>query len=346
MRKSVTKAVSLFLIFAMIISCACGCRLIDSRDLPSSSKGDYSHINSSIADSDLSSAVVSQPPETEDTAQYGNLVSNLKNRGKAAIKDEWIFYASPSGLYKIKGNNLNTQQQLSDQKGISHINVYNNLVYYVCFDNIYKVNTDGTDLQKFINNATSLYIVDDWAYYTDRSNGALRRTPLDRFEPKLIIGQRVSNFYIQHNKIFWGNNIDLNCADLDGSNLKTYENVYSQGLVIYKNRKYTDGSLRKQNLDGSNSQEFVEQGVYDITIQNDWMYFTYNENNDGFYYLYKMKTDGTCLTKLNDIYTDNVSVVGDWIFYQQAVRTSSTAGKTLDEFYKIKIDGSENQRIY
>lgn len=347
MYKSVTKAICLFIIFTLIISAACGCNLVDSRTLPRSSEQSYLYYNSSsIISSDVSSAVVSHEPEIEDNTKYGNLVSNLNNRGIAACQGDWIYYTSPSGLYKIKGNEFKTRMQLSDHQNVSYINVYGDWVYYVYFDNIYKVRNDGSDLQKFVKNASSLYIVDDWAYYTDRSNGALRRTPLDNYAQKLIIGGRLHNLYIQQGKIFWGNNIDLNCADLDGSNRTTYEDAGSQGLVIYKNRKYTTGNLDKENIDGSSSQELIEQGVYNITIQDDWIYFTYNQNTDGFFYLYKMKTDGTCLTKLNDVYTDCVSVVGDWIFYRQAVRTSSTASKVLDEYYKIKIDGSENQSVY
>ncbi|MGE5328957.1 MAG: DUF5050 domain-containing protein [Deltaproteobacteria bacterium] len=65
----------------------------------------------------------------------------------------------------------------------------------------------------------------------------------------------------------------------------------------------------------------------------DWIYY---QNTEDGYKLYKIKTDGTSKTKLNDKPSWRMSVVGDWIYY---------AEDEGHQVYKIKIDGSNKTKI-
>ena len=78
-----------------------------------------------------------------------------------------------------------------------------------------------------------------------------------------------------------------------------------------------------------------------ITIMDDWIYFINSADNHS---IYKIRTDGTNMQKLNDIPTIAICAVGDWIFYRSMVATgeSSFIG---DKYYKMRLNGSENQLL-
>lgn len=78
-----------------------------------------------------------------------------------------------------------------------------------------------------------------------------------------------------------------------------------------------------------------------VAIQGDWIYYRNDALNGN---LYKVKTDGTKKTKLNDDDVVNINVVGDWIYYFD-VKSRSFAGDVY-HIYRIKIDGTEKTKIY
>ena len=61
----------------------------------------------------------------------------------------------------------------------------------------------------------------------------------------------------------------------------------------------------------------------------DWIY--YCNSSDG-HKIYKIRTDGTQRTKLNDDYSKDINVVGDWIYYENI---------SDDELYKVRTDGTQ-----
>jgi len=67
--------------------------------------------------------------------------------------------------------------------------------------------------------------------------------------------------------------------------------------------------------------------------QGDWIY--YRSNDD--YRIYKIKTDGSGRTKLNDDESYNLNVVGEWIYYSN--------GGDGNRIYKIKTDGSGRTKV-
>lgn len=74
----------------------------------------------------------------------------------------------------------------------------------------------------------------------------------------------------------------------------------------------------------------MADGVGKPIVYDDWIY--YRNDADG-ECLYKIKTDGTIKTKLNNEKSSNMQVVDDWVYY-----TSDVNDKR--HLYKIRIDGS------
>ena len=69
-----------------------------------------------------------------------------------------------------------------------------------------------------------------------------------------------------------------------------------------------------------------------LTTQGNWVYLML-PNED--YYVYKMRLDGTGLTKVGDARGDNLNVIGDWLYYRNI--------NDQDMIYRIRTDGSQKE---
>jgi len=68
-----------------------------------------------------------------------------------------------------------------------------------------------------------------------------------------------------------------------------------------------------------------------LNVYGDWIYY---ENQSDGYKLYKIKTDGTDRTKLNNRSSAYVNIVDGWIYYASNLSV-----------YKMKLDGSSDQLV-
>ncbi|MFE8701516.1 DUF5050 domain-containing protein [Cytobacillus sp. FJAT-54145] len=71
-----------------------------------------------------------------------------------------------------------------------------------------------------------------------------------------------------------------------------------------------------------------------INILNGWVYFRSGWNNGR---IFKIRTDGTELTQINDDSSTNILVRGDWVYY---VNQSDGA-----KIYKIRVNGTERTKL-
>jgi len=70
-----------------------------------------------------------------------------------------------------------------------------------------------------------------------------------------------------------------------------------------------------------------------FACQGDWIYFRANDRM-----LYKIRFDGSGLTKLSDHNPRWINVVGEWVYYQHS-------GDYYNNIYKVKTDGTNGTRI-
>lgn len=144
-------------------------------------------------------------------------------------------------------------------------------------------------------------------------------------------------------------------AQLDGSNsvcldsestLVKYINVIN-GKVYYTAEWKEDGNttigIVKINTDGTKREVLMKPEdnyafgeLANMLVQNDWIYFLQNDPRDDLFTLYKMKTNGTELTKIIDDPVTEFIVLGDWIFYVDY------SGKYL---IRMRNDGTEKTTI-
>jgi hypothetical protein len=101
-----------------------------------------------------------------------------------------------------------------------------------------------------------------------------------------------------------------------------------QGTLLY-------GELNKMKTDSSMDTQLAsnEDPTY-INVINGWVYYRNGEDNGR---IYKIRIDGTEMTKLTDDSSTNIMVKGDWIYY-----ANQSDGAKL---YKIKVDGTERIKL-
>lgn len=364
MKSTVKKLLFIILILTTTIL-LCGCQNADSGKTPSSTKADSSVASGTDASADASSANASSVNASSKAASsansviheyvdpvrtYGNLLGNINNRGLASKQGEWTYFASSTGIYKIKDDNSNLTR-LCDARGAYHVNVSGGWVYFLNNCNIYKVRTNGLDYQKFSDaKAYSLTVVDGWMYYTpDGSFSApIIRTPIDKYQPQTVVEESVMDRCITKEKIYFKYDGSLYSVNPDGSNRVNYgSGLYTQHMMFYNGYKYTTGTLTKSYVDDTNLVKFIQSGAFNVTIENDWIYYTLDEEGQQNHNLYKMKIDGSNNQKLSNAFCDDVNVVGDWIYYHKSVREITIGSSTQRTYnlYKMKIDGTEDQKV-
>jgi uncharacterized membrane protein YqiK len=95
------------------------------------------------------------------------------------------------------------------------------------------------------------------------------------------------------------------------------------------------GLLEKAQEMLNNGIKIGETVIYTIRTekQGDWVYFS---NYNDYMRLYKIKTDGKEMQKLNEEKSYDIEVRGDWIYY------CNSDNKKL---YKIRTDGTVRQLL-
>jgi hypothetical protein len=61
--------------------------------------------------------------------------------------------------------------------------------------------------------------------------------------------------------------------------------------------------------------------------------------------LHKIKTDGTCRTKIGDDVVSCFNVAGEWIYYSNESNDDNLMDKISGKIYKIKTDGTQRAKI-
>jgi hypothetical protein len=213
--------------------------------------------------------------------------------------------------------NLNSGGQIAQSQGWIYYNP-NNSYYKQSY--LFKMKTDGSEKQKLVDdNAMSINVSGDWIYYTvtDKQNNARQgifKVKTDGTERTKISDATASQITVDGDWIFY---VDSK------ADKKTYSMTYYQSLGIKKIK--TDGSHETKVYSGS-----VNDNLH---VQKDWIYFTLYVKHTSM--LYKIRKDGTGLTKISGKNFESFIIANDWIYYANQ--------KTL---YKMSLTGKTNLKLY
>jgi surface glycoprotein (TIGR04207 family) len=286
----------------------------------------------------------------------GNTSGNLINSGIAAIQGEWIFYNNGNELYKINVDGSG-RMKLADDNAF-YINVVGDWVYYNGWDGesnrLYRVRTNGTG-RTALNNVSSwlVNVIGDWIYYMDSSDRTVYRMKTDGTgRTKLIDNCEV--FVIDGDWIYYTlnefNDFNFYKMKTDGSGKQTFEerwitpNYVDNGLLYVRGPgRFHINSLETQNF--TSRRVLFTDTPFNANVHNNWIYLsievpsedkrddTLNLPSKGFY---RMRNDGSRLTKLSDDLAIYITIVGDWVYY---------INQDDQKLYRIKTDGTGRQEV-
>ena len=122
-------------------------------------------------------------------------------------------------------------------------------------------------------------------------------------------------------------------------------------LSPIKRKKYYDEVNRakkpplKPNSERGNTVGNIVNGG-NVAQKGEWLYY---RNTSYKYKLYKIRTDGSDKTKLNDDDSKYINVVGDWVYYSNCnwseEKTRYRYNNYFYTLYKIRTDGTGKQKV-
>lgn len=180
---------------------------------------------------------------------------------------------------------------------------------------------DGSSIQKLNNRRTyEPKVVEGYIYYEDwDDNFSLYRCNLDgtgEIEfPKGVAFYTV----ISNERVYYlDTRDDYKCytTTLDGRDKTLFIEKSCRELCLQDNVLYYSldaGGIVAYDLNNKTSHKISKAKVRSMNVSGEWIYFA-NEEKD--YKLYKMKLDGTEVTKITDSPVELINVVGNLIAFR------------------------------
>lgn len=270
----------------------------------------------------------------------GNSISNLQNKGIAAIKGSTAYYTKLNGdntaIYKLNLNS-NKETRIKYTEGF-YLNVYKESLYYLEQNdetntfNLIKSKLDGSEREKLVKeiDGNRVTVVDDWAYYF--KDKVLYRTRTNGKDNMKVLEDAILNYGVNNNYIYYiYNNGEKNVLARrnlnDGIFLKLAENVSKDFEIIgnkiyfieqkYNSEEYQyNYSLYRMKLDGGGRKQIfsLPRGIDNINITKDAIYYTIQNGTPYNIYKHKFKDSEHVLLKEVSTKTE-ISVLDNWIFY-------------------------------
>ena len=233
---------------------------------------------------------------------YGSTSGNISNGGSLLqIGPSRYYYAINRELFIAEnGTTTKITDDLSLFPGLNQAGYW---IYYQGTEGICKINVDGTRKTILDSTANARYLIyaNGWLYYNDNNAGrVIKRMQTDGTEKQIINNEASYDIFVKGDWIYYRN---YN-ADTDKRN-------------ICKIR--TDGTQRTVIHAGNSCY---------LIFDDDYVY--YSDFDDG-KALYKMKLDGTGVTKLIDAEIYGINTTDD---------------KVIFSGHMIKSDGSVDRGIY
>lgn len=290
--------------------------------------------------------------------------NNYSNRNLIEIQGEWLYYFDiwTKDLIKIKTDG--TSKKILKHGNIMGIALKNNYIYYNLENrDLRKIKIDGTDDQAVATHAShfsivgeSIYhagdfgikvknssrldffsgygrerdmvVLDNKIYYVNMESGdSIYRMNLDGSRITYIGGAKAGSINKYNNRIYYLNGDDNNriysSEDVDDSQTKAGQTNWS-GKEIYQ----------IENIYYKRPSRITMDSALWPVVSKGWIYYSNSSDNNK---LYRIMTDGTGRTKLNNEFSANIKILGDWVFY-----TSKDSNKGC---YLIKKDGSRKYKL-
>lgn len=265
----------------------------------------------------------------------GTLKTRLNNYPTTsfAIKDNWIYLSerslatsvNPSGkteLYKMKIDGSSKTKISDSENDLRDFYIVDDMIYYITQlssspkADVYSIDVDGSNKQHLINDLFyCIEIIDGYMYYIKPNSSIYKmelagdgdQVNLVQGGVSLLKGPSGEKPQIKGEWLYYIESSTKNMYKIktDGSekhllsDKKVYNKIVEGKWIYYMDTQFTDdivnGNLYKIRIDQTNDT-LVSEGVGDILVKGDWIYYTDNCYDGN---LYRMKADGSEKTLLH-----------------------------------------------
>lgn len=273
--------------------------------------------------------------KSSQTSNSQNAASNTVNtNSNSSLSSTGTNYTVTTGAVVNPGNAGNViKSSLIFQSG--------NFLYcsnWYDGDKIYKMNLNGTGIQKVSDDAASELIVsNNIIYYANESDhNALYYMNIDGTGRKKLLGEPVRNLELLGSLIYYVDSGNTITTFNISNNTKVSLNIKSTYFDSDGNNIYYEDYLSKYALssikaDGSGFIKLKDDAPTSIVSGSGVVYYSNGWDSNK---IYKVSSDGSNRTQLNNFRSSNLVLDNGWIYYIN--------GSDLDKIYKIKIDGTGN----
>lgn len=256
--------------------------------------------------------------------EIGNIPGNINNEGLVTVQGDWIYYHAVDGLCKIRIDG--TRKTILSKVQGKYINVVGDWIYYCNLDNhwkLYKMRTDGSE-NILLNDHGSYYInvVGDWIYFlTPLYDDIIGKKPLKTYSEGMLY------------------RIRTNGADKTLLNDSISRQINVVGDWIYYINVSDQNKIYRIKTDGTGKTMFIDAEAEELYVSGEWIFFVkpYYDQDNGFK-MYKAQMNDTKNIQDTHQYIRSAVLVGDWIFFSEALFE-----KTF--LYKMKIDGTHKKKL-
>lgn len=278
--------------------------------------------------------------------------NNLQNGGIVATDGTWVYYSN-HGLYKMKLKNGEKQTIVSSDIYPDCLFCVNNKLYYHYYLGYYSFE-DSTEEYFFYDpssHTSERYFQTDgkkvYAKYDDHDEEtgvfSAKLDDIDIENKTKISDIEPTELLLQGDYLYiLGKDPDRNQGTwrikTNGKNETPIFDYIPKFLVFSGDKIYytnDDNRICSANLDGSD--EMIVNDNYRVlnglNVSDEYIFFISTLDS-----IYRMNKDGTDVVKLNDEESYKLTVLGDWIFYENQ--------DDNNRIYKMSFDGSYNQPIY
>lgn len=289
-----------------------------------------------------------------------------RNGWVGGMSDGWIYmrdYHPDRGPQIVKVHTATCEEAYFDVAGVRNMGwlvVQGEWIYFLQHEltgiepGLYRIRTDGTSLEHisgcFIHTCidVNLYVVDDWAYFTERDKRVFR-VQLDGSGDAELLGSEMLHFSIHEGWIYYfapgegqfPPDGTIGRMRLDGTeNTEVlYIEVAARWLLAYGEHLYfidVNHRLHRMRLDGVGGVQTYEVRIpwqsSDFIVTDEWLYFV-NANSDN--RIYKMRLDGTEIQLFHDASPVAMGMEDGWLFYRLGAQSN----------YMLRLDGTGHRAI-
>ena len=245
---------------------------------------------------------------------------------KYVIREDWIYYETNTGDdwnvnyedYKVRINGM--EKQKHNDEIVWRTYSEEGWLYYSNNNDenkLYRIRADGTERQKVHDDSGGIFhVADGWVYYNkyntdDNTDLGIHRVRIDGSDNHMICKPGGWKLYIVGEWIYY-----------------TYYQSDEKRHILCKIR-----------VDGTEETELPDiKSSWNKIICEEWIYYANSGDNGK---LYRVRTDGTDMHKLNDIDSRELTFADEWIYFQESVKVEN--GRMCMGIYRIRPDGSEQQ---